>query len=131
MNPAAPSAAFGFDTPFFEQIEFFRNKLNLPSERWDDIKKAAHDRAFIVAGVMKADLLSDLNGAVDNAIAGGGGEARRRRAGSGRTPVIASRKARRSSSVMRATPVRFASGGRADSSIVPRVSRPSRQLPAT
>lgn len=74
MNSAAPSAAFGFDTPFFEQIEFFRNKLNLPSERWDDIKKAAHDRAFIVAGVMKADLLSDLNGAVDNAIAGGGGQ---------------------------------------------------------
>ena len=74
MNTAVPSAAFGFDTPFFEQIEFFRNKLNLPSERWDDIKKAAHDRAFIVAGVMKADLLSDLNGAVDNAIAGGGGQ---------------------------------------------------------
>ncbi len=65
---------FGFNTPFFEQLEFFRAKLNLPSERWDDIQKAAHDRAFIVAGAMKADLLSDLKGAVDKAIAGGGGQ---------------------------------------------------------
>jgi len=65
------SSAFGFNTPFFEQLEFFRNKLNLPSERWDDIKKAAHDRAFIVAGAMKADLLEDLNGAVEKAIRGG------------------------------------------------------------
>ena len=41
---------FGFNTPFAEQLDFFRQKLNLPSERWDDIQKAAHDRAFIVAG---------------------------------------------------------------------------------
>ena len=27
----------------------------------------AHDRAFIVAGAMKADLLADLRGAVDDA----------------------------------------------------------------
>lgn len=64
---------FGFNTPFFEQLEFFRKKLNLPSERWDDIKKAAHDRAFIVAGAMKADLVSDLRGAVDKAIEHGQG----------------------------------------------------------
>ena len=65
---------FGFNTPFAEQLDFFRNKLNLPSERWDDITRAAHDRAFIVAGAMKADLLADLNRAVDQAIAGGGGQ---------------------------------------------------------
>lgn len=57
--------------PFREQIDFFRAKLNLPSERWDSIEKAAHDRAFIVAGAMDADLLNDLRGAVDAAIAGG------------------------------------------------------------
>ncbi|WP_413879007.1 hypothetical protein [Candidatus Aalborgicola defluviihabitans] len=28
-------------------------KLNLPTERWDDIKAAAHDRAFIVAGAQR------------------------------------------------------------------------------
>ena len=64
---------FGFGTPFYEQLAFFRQKLNLPSERWDDIKRAAHDRAFIVAGAQKADLLNDLNGAVTKAIRDGKG----------------------------------------------------------
>lgn len=62
---------FGFNTPFKEQLDFFRNKLNLPSERWDDIVRSAHDRAFIVAGVGKADLLNDLNRAVEKSIAQG------------------------------------------------------------
>lgn len=61
----------GFDLPFQEQITFFRQKLNLPTERWDDIRHAAHDRAFVVAGAMKADLLDDLRQAVDKAIATG------------------------------------------------------------
>ena len=65
--------AFGFGTPFEEQLDFFRAKLNLPTERWDDIKRAAHDRAFIVAGAGKADLLDDLRRAVDKAIAKGTG----------------------------------------------------------
>lgn len=63
----------GFGTPFAEQLEFFRQKLNLPSARWDDIWQEAHDRAFIVAGAMKADLLNDLRQAVDKAIAQGRG----------------------------------------------------------
>jgi hypothetical protein len=57
--------------PFEEQMTFFRNKLNLPTERWDDIWKAAHDRAFIVAGAAKADLLADLRQAVDKAVTQG------------------------------------------------------------
>lgn len=57
--------------PFQEQIEFFRKKLNLPTEAWDDIWQDAHDRAFVVAGAMNADLLDDLRKAVDAAIAGG------------------------------------------------------------
>jgi hypothetical protein len=61
----------GFNTPFDEQITFFRQKLNLPTERWDDIMRAAHDRSFVVAGAMKADLLADLNTAVGTAIADG------------------------------------------------------------
>lgn len=57
-----------FDLSFQEQIRFFRNKLNLPTEAWDDIWQAAHDRAFVVAGAMKADLLQDLREAVTKAI---------------------------------------------------------------
>lgn len=57
--------------PFREQVDFFRRKHNLPSGRWDDIQRSAHDRAFIVAGAQKADLLQDLKDAVDRAIADG------------------------------------------------------------
>lgn len=60
-----------FNKPFAEQVDFFRQKLNLPTERWDDILNDAHDRAFIVAGATKADLLNDFRSAVDRAIADG------------------------------------------------------------
>lgn len=63
----------GFGTPFAEQIEFLRAKMNLPTQRWDDIKRAAHDRAFIVAGAGKADLLYDLHQAMGSTQASGGG----------------------------------------------------------
>jgi hypothetical protein len=59
--------------PFAEQLEFFQNKLKLPSSRWDDIMQAAHDRAFVVAGAAQADLVSDLYGAIENAIQNGTG----------------------------------------------------------
>lgn len=68
---STPDLRGGFDLPFAEQIAFFRAKLNLPTERWDDIRQAAHDRAFMVAGAMKADLLDDLRQAVDKAITTG------------------------------------------------------------
>lgn len=66
-----PTLTGGFDLPFQEQSDFFRAKLNLPTERWDDIRQAAHDRAFVVAGAMKADLLDALRQAVDKAISTG------------------------------------------------------------
>jgi len=53
---------------FAEQLEFFRKKLNLPTEAWDDIERMAHDRAFIVAGAQGGDLLYDLRAAVDKSI---------------------------------------------------------------
>lgn len=68
---AEPSLQSGFELSFAEQIAFFRKKLNLPTERWDDIWQAAHDRSFVVAGAMKADLLEDLRQAVDKAITTG------------------------------------------------------------
>jgi hypothetical protein len=68
-----PSLNGGFDLPFAEQIAFFRQKISLPTEHWDDIEKAAHDRMFVVAGAMKADLLDDLLKAVDKGIATGTG----------------------------------------------------------
>jgi hypothetical protein len=63
-----------FQLPFPEQIAAFRLRLGnlVPTARWDDIEGQAHDRAFMVAGAMKAELLADLAAAVDRGIAGGG-----------------------------------------------------------
>lgn len=60
-----------FRRSFDEQVDFFRKKLSLPTERWDDLARDQHDRAFVVAGATKADLIADLRGAVDDAIANG------------------------------------------------------------
>ena len=60
----------GIRQQFQKQIDFFRQKLNLPTERWDDIKTRANDRAFIVAGAQKADLLTDLRAAVEKSVNG-------------------------------------------------------------
>lgn len=60
---AKPEARWG-SLPFAEQIAFFKDKIDLPTERWQDLLGAAHDRAFVVAGAMKADLLADLHAAV-------------------------------------------------------------------
>lgn len=57
--------------PFAEQIAFFKGKLNLPTEKWDDILTTAHDQAFVVAGAQNADMLQDLRDAVDGAISEG------------------------------------------------------------
>ncbi len=73
MPDANSDLAVGFGTPFEAQIAFLRNKLRLPTERWDDIQRSAHDRAFMVAGAAKADLLADLQKAVVDRAADGGG----------------------------------------------------------
>lgn len=62
-----------WNKPFQEQLTFFKKKLNLPTERWDDILRQAHDRGFMVAGAQSADLLSDLHNALNKAIEQGTG----------------------------------------------------------
>lgn len=71
IGDVARSTVDGARQQFQEQIDFLRRKLNLPSESWRDIQSAAHDRAFVVAGATKADLLHDLRKAVDQAVKGG------------------------------------------------------------
>lgn len=58
--------------PFKEAIAFFRQKLSMPSEHFNDLWKDMHAKGFMVAGVMKAELLTDLRGAVDKIISAGG-----------------------------------------------------------
>ncbi len=66
-----PSATLAFNRPFPEQLAFLQKKVSLPTSAWDDIKKAQHDHAWVVAGAMRADLLNDLHEAVTQAIAEG------------------------------------------------------------
>ena len=56
---------------FQEAIDFFKQKLNLPTEKWTDIWQGSHAKAFVVAGAMKHDLLVDLRKAVEATIADG------------------------------------------------------------
>lgn len=62
-----------FNRPFAEQVAAFRLRLtNLtPTAKWDDVWQDGHDRAFMVAGATKADLLADLAAAVDKAVSQG------------------------------------------------------------
>lgn len=57
--------------PFDEQVRFFANKVNVPTARYDDLWREDHSHGFMVAGAMRADLLSDLRDAVHRAIADG------------------------------------------------------------
>lgn len=65
-----PSAEY-MDLPFEKAIDFFREKVALPTRRWDDLQRGMHSRAFVVAGVTRTELLGDLRGAVDKAISKG------------------------------------------------------------
>lgn len=56
---------------FKEKIKAFADKLNLPTETYTDIWDKQHAKAFVVAGAMQDDLLSDLKRAVLNAVDGG------------------------------------------------------------
>lgn len=62
-----------FRRPFREQVAAWRLRYEnqIGTAAWDDLWQAQHDRAFVVAGAMKADLLADLAGAVDKAITQG------------------------------------------------------------
>ena len=57
--------------PFAEQINYYRQKLDLPTESYADIYGAEHDHAFVVAGANRLDMVADFRKAVDKAIADG------------------------------------------------------------
>lgn len=76
MSSAArdPAIAAVLKRPFPEQVAFFRAKLGklVPTQTWRDLWQAEHDKAFMVAGAAKADLLADLASAVDKSLFEGG-----------------------------------------------------------
>lgn len=68
-----PDLALTFRKPFAEQVAALRIRLSnlIPTERWTDVWHNAHDKGFMVAGAVKADLLADLGAAVDRAVTQG------------------------------------------------------------
>lgn len=60
-----------FQLPFQEQIDYLKQKVRLPTATHNEISSRQHDRAFVVAGAMKADLLTDLHNIVNQAVASG------------------------------------------------------------
>lgn len=65
-------AVDAFSLPFREQSEFFRRKLNMPTDGWVDIYAREHDYAFMVAGANRDDLVEDFRQAVQKVIDEGG-----------------------------------------------------------
>ena len=55
---------------FKEKVAFFKNKLRLPTATYTDIWQAQHAKAFVVAGAMKDDILTDFQSAVAKAVSG-------------------------------------------------------------
>ncbi|ODN71184.1 PBECR2 nuclease fold domain-containing protein [Methylobrevis pamukkalensis] len=70
---AVEGAIDGVGLPFQEAIDFFRAKVNLPTNKWDDLRHGAQVRAFSVAGVTRDDMLADFRAAMDRARTAGTG----------------------------------------------------------
>ena len=54
--------------PFEEAADYFRQKVDLPTETWTDLREDMHARAFVVAGAKKAALLADFREALQAAL---------------------------------------------------------------
>ena len=48
---AGPDIQGRFDLPFAEQLAFLRRKLNIPTERWDDLMREESGAPLLGAGV--------------------------------------------------------------------------------
>lgn len=75
FKEASNAAVSALKLPFKEAIDFFKAKVLLPSSGWTDLWKEQHSHAFVVAGAMQDDLVSDLYNAVAKAQAEGTGYA--------------------------------------------------------
>jgi len=68
---AEPYIISALNLPFNEAISFFRNKVSIPTERWNDLFIDQHSQGFMIAGAIKGDLIADIRDAVDQAISSG------------------------------------------------------------
>ena len=57
--------------PFEEALEYHTNKIALPAESLEQLMAEYHDLAFVVSGLTRADLTSDMQWLIERAIADG------------------------------------------------------------
>ncbi len=65
-----PEVNYG-SLPFGEAIDFFRQKLDVKTTRWNELWQGMHARGFMVAGAAREDILTDFRNAVDKVISEG------------------------------------------------------------
>jgi hypothetical protein len=68
---AEPAIVSALRLPFKKAIKFFRDKVSIPTEKWNDLFLDAHSKGFMIAGAMKGELIADLRDAVDQTISQG------------------------------------------------------------
>lgn len=66
-----PEIASIGSVPFEESIRHLKQKLQIPTQFWEDLRGEIHAKAFTVAGATKAGLLNDLHQAVTAAVVDG------------------------------------------------------------
>lgn len=66
-----PSAAEYGSRPFKEAIDYFNQKIPLPTNGWQDVYGQQHDHAFMVAGANKTSIIEGFANALQGAIEGG------------------------------------------------------------
>lgn len=57
--------------PFDEAVDYWRQKVRIPTARWNDLQHGAHVRGFSVAGALVDDLLADFQAALTPAFEDG------------------------------------------------------------
>lgn len=66
-----PSSADYGSRPFKEAIDYFNQKLPLPTTGWQDVYGQQHDHAFMVAGSNKTSIIEGFANAIQGAIESG------------------------------------------------------------
>ncbi len=66
-----PTTVSAINKPFDEAVEYFRQKVSVPSSHWTTVMDEANARAFAVAGATSDALIADFRAAVDKAISKG------------------------------------------------------------
>ncbi len=69
-TPATPDLRVAFALPPARAVEYFRAKGYAITRDWSDLWQDAHARAFTVAHVSRLDILQDIHGELERALAG-------------------------------------------------------------